>query len=277
MLPASGQVAGTAGSAAPRPTDPDARVDRDLEFARAGERVLLLDLYRPQHAPSALPVIVSIHGGGWHGGTKERSPGLHFTRHGYAVASIEYRLTGEATFPSQIHDCKAAVRWLRANAGRYGLDPERFGAWGASAGGHLAALLGTSGGVAELEGELGNPTRSSRIQAVVDFFGPIDVAGWHRYKGETKANLIGAPIAGNEARLAKADPTTYIDAGDPPVLVAHGERDTLVPKAQSELLHAALRGAGVESTLVLVPGAAHSVQELDLDARVLAFLDRHLK
>ncbi len=255
----------------------DARVIRDLEYARANGKPLLLDLYLPEHAQGKLPVIVSIHGGGWHGGQKERSPGLHFTRYGYAVASVDYRLTGEAVFPAQIEDCKAAVRWLRAHAAFYGLDPDRFGAWGASAGGHLSALLGTSGGVAELEGNLGNSSYSSRVQAVVDYFGPIDVALWYRQKKQEDAALIGGPVTGNERRLALANPITYVDRGDPPTLIAHGRQDPLVPMSQSQLFEEALRKAGVPVQLHLVPGAGHSVTQMNLDREVAAFFDRYLK
>jgi acetyl esterase/lipase len=254
------------------------RVIRNIEYARAGEVRLLLDLYLPASAKGKLPVIVSIHGGGWHGGSKEQSVAFDFTKYGYAVASIEYRQIPQGTFPAQIQDCKAAVRWLRAHAREYGLNKRKFGSWGASAGGHLAALLGTSGGVAELEGsELGNARESSRVQAAVDFFGPIDVGGWYRGMGQTTAPLVGGPIAGNESRLAQADPRTFIDRKDPPFFIAHGDADKLVPVAQSRLLEAALRSAGVQSTFTLVPGAGHSVKQLNLDEQVRAFFDRWLK
>ena len=149
-----------------------ALAQRDLVYARAGAKDLLLDLYLPEGAPRPLPLVVWIHGGGWRNGAKEQTPARRLVERGYAVASINYRLSGEAIFPAQIHDCKAAVRWLRANAAKYGLDAGRVAAWGSSAGGHLVALLGTSGGIMELEGGLGNADQSSRVQAVVDFFGP---------------------------------------------------------------------------------------------------------
>ena len=127
----------------------------DLEYARVGEKSLLLDLYLPPEGESPWPVIVWIHGGAWRTGNRADPPALFLVERGYAVASISYRLSREAIFPAQIHDCKAAIRWLRARAGEYDLDPARIGVWGASAGGHLAALLGTSGGVERLEGTVG--------------------------------------------------------------------------------------------------------------------------
>lgn len=238
-------------------------VAANLEYGRADGRPLLLDLYLPAgHKPSGrrLPVILSIHGGGWHAGSKEASPGLEFTRRGYAVASLDYRLSGEAEFPAQIDDCKAAVRWLRANAGRYGLDPGRIAAWGASAGGHLAALLGTTG-----EG----PTR---VQAVVDYFGPIDVAAWYRSRGASVSSLIRGPLAETAERLQEANPLTFLKAGAPPFFIAHGAGDALVAPSQSLLLRDALRKAAVRVEYHQVPGAGHSVPRMKLDDQVDRFL-----
>src|SRR3954465_965676 len=152
------------------------KVHRDLEYVRGGHERQRLDLYVPEKADGPLPVIVWVHGGAWLGGSKEGGgPALPFVRRGYAVASVNYRLSQHARFPAQIEDCKAAIRWLRANAKTYKLDPDRFGAWGASAGVHLVALLGTSGDVKDLGGDGGTTGQSSRVQAVVDWFGPTDV------------------------------------------------------------------------------------------------------
>ena len=137
------------------PLPPGVQVHRDLEYIPGGHARNKLDLYLPAKADHALPVIVWIHGGGWPGGSKEGCPAVPFVAKGYAVASINYRLSQHAVFPAQIEDCKAAIRWLRANAEKYDLDPKRIGVWGASAGGHLVALLGTSGGERELEGKAG--------------------------------------------------------------------------------------------------------------------------
>jgi acetyl esterase/lipase len=273
----------------------------DLEYARVGDRALLLDLYLPQAEDSPRkgsgpwPTLIWIHGGAWRMGSKDNPRAARQVGRGYAVASISYRLSQEAIFPAQIHDCKAAVRWLRAHAERYDLDPARFGAWGASAGGHLAALLGTSGGVAELEGKLGPAGVSSRVQAVCDFFGPSDflrmddvpipalAPGMRHNDGDSpESQLVGGPIRENPEAVARANPISYVSAGDPPFLIVHGKQDYTVIANQSELLHAALSDAGVESTLHLVPGAGHGFQGASaeqiaqIDRWVDAFFDRHL-
>jgi len=152
--------------ARPRPAQiTDAEIQRDLVYKRIDGRALGLDLYSPSKPAGPLPVIIWLHGGGWSRGRKEgHSPAVTLVDDGYAVASVDYRLTGIAPFPAQIEVCKAAVRWLRANASKYNLDPDRIGVWGFSAGAHLAALLGTSGGVKELEGDGDNVSYSSRVQ-----------------------------------------------------------------------------------------------------------------
>ncbi len=173
----------TTGLAQPSTKQPQRRITlppgvkalKDLEYGKASGRAMLLDLYLPEKGDKPVPLIIWIHGGAWMGGSKDGSgPALRFTANGYAVAHIGYRLSQEAKFPAQIYDCKAAVRWLRANATKYNLDPNKFVAWGSSAGGHLVTLLGTSGGVAELEGNDNDLKESSRVQAVVDWFGPTD-------------------------------------------------------------------------------------------------------
>jgi acetyl esterase/lipase len=262
---------------------PPETVLRNIEYARAGNLPLYLDLYLPDGPRAGVPVIVSIHGGGWHSGSKEASPGTHFTRYGYAVAAINYRLIKQGVFPAPIHDCKAAVRWLRANGSKYGLDTRRIGAWGASAGGHLAALLGTSGGVADLEGTLGNPGYSSRVQAVVDYFGPTDLPKWRPSADPavnailSESQMMGFDVVKYPDRAVRANPITYVSPDDPPFFIGHGMEDKLVPVSQSELLDAALSKAGVASEFHIVPGAGHSVPGLALDDKVRAFFDRCLK
>ena len=165
---------------------PGTQVHRDLEYVAGGHARNKLDLYLPAKADHPLPVIVWIHGGGWLAGSKEGCPAVPFVGKGYAVASINYRFSQHALFPAQIEDCKAAIRWLRANAKKYDLDASHVGVWGASAGGHLVALLGTTGGVKELEGNGGNLDQSSRVQCVVDWFGPTDFSQDGRLAGQPR-------------------------------------------------------------------------------------------
>jgi acetyl esterase/lipase len=275
----------------PRPGPPQpppgVKVLRDLEYARVGARALLLDLYLPEKAESPLPVIVGIHGGGWAAGSKEGAQGVRLSGRGYAVACIGYRLSGEATFPAQIEDCKAAVRWLRAHAREHGLDPDRIGAIGHSAGGHLSSLLGTTGDVREFDqGE--NLDRSSRVQAVCALSGPTDFLQMdahavpdapfkHDDPRSPESRLVGGPIQQNQDKVARANPITYISKETPPFLLVHGDRDPLVPAHQAELLSQALAKAGVAVQLHLVPGAGHGVGGREVNDRVDAFFDRHLK
>lgn len=269
------------------------QVEKNLVYARAGETELLLDLYRPEKAAGPLPVVVWIYGGAFRAGSKDdrqTAGATWLTEHGYAVAAFNYRLSQVAQWPAQAYDCKAAVRWLRANAGRYGLDAGKMAAWGASAGGHLAAMLGTSGGVAELEGDLGDPDQSSRVQAVVDFFGPTDflqmdrqalVGGMkHDPADSPESQLIGGPIQENREKTGRANPAAYATADDPPFLILHGDRDPLVPVGQSEILFEALKKAGVSVTFHKLVGAGHGGKEFQgvlVRSVVLAFLDEQLK
>jgi len=261
------------------------KVERNLVYARTPQKDLLLDLYLPEQAEGKLPVVLWVHGGAWRSGSKERCPAVRLVPRGYAAASISYRLSQEAIFPAQIHDVKAAVRWLRANAARYNLDAQRIAAWGSSAGGHLVALLGTSGRVRDLEGDLGNPEFSSRVQAVIDFFGPSDFLQMSKFPGKMdhdapdspESRLIGGPIQQHPEKVRRADPITYVSRADPPFLIMHGDRDETVPLNQSELLHAALKKAGVEVTFEVVRGAGHGFSGPEINAQVDAFLDRHLK
>ena len=263
---------------------------RDLVYSRVGGKDLLLDLYLPEGQPAPRPVILWVHGGAWRKGDKSRVRLLsHFLARGYAMASINYRLSQEALYPAQIHDCKAAVRWLRANVETYGLDPGRIGAWGSSAGGHLVALLGTSGGVPELEGSGGNPEQSSRVQAVCDWFGPSDFLRMDDYPGamahdapdSPESQLVGGPIQESSDAVARANPITYISGDEPPFLIMHGDQDRTVPCHQSKLLYEALRAAGVEVALHLLEGAGHGTAEQfhapESVRLVEAFFDQHLR
>jgi acetyl esterase/lipase len=233
---------------------------RDLPYVEPANQRNRLDLYLPEEVSGPLPVVVWIHPGGWQQGSKEFCPPVLLVTKGYAVASINYRLSQDAVFPAQIEDCKAAIRWLRANATKYRLDAAHIGVWGASAGGHLANLLGTTGGVKELEGTGGNLEQSSRVQAVVDWFGPSDFTAPDKIDAEAAsmvALLMGRADAKNHEKLRKASPIAYVDRDAAPFLIMHGADDDIVPFAQSEAFTAALKKAGVEATLVSVPETGH--------------------
>jgi acetyl esterase/lipase len=238
----------------------DATIQRDLVYKRINGRALTLDLYCPENASSALPVILWIHGGGWRRGRKEQCPAVALLKDGFAVASIDYRLSGEAPFPAQIEDCKAAVRWLRANASTYNLDPDEIGAWGMSAGGHLAALLGTSSEVPELEGSGDNMKYPSRVQAVCDVAGPADLPAMPNFGPKRIAaieGLLGGPLEKDEAKAIAASPVHYVSRDDPPFLIVHGEGDRVVPVEQSQRFYEALQKAGVNATLKILPQVGH--------------------
>ena len=284
----------TVGLAQPSPNQPQRRLPllpgvkalKDLEYGKASGRAMLLNLYLPEKGDKPLPLIIWIHGGAWKTGSKDNpSPALRFTAEGYAVAHVGYRLSQEAKFPAQIHDCKAAVRWLRANAAKYNLDSNKFAAWGGSAGGHLVALLGTSGGVAELEGNDNDLKESSRVQAVVDWFGPTDFLHigdaesdlQHNAPDSPESKLIGGALLENKDAAAKASPITYVSKDTPPFLIMHGDRDRTVPFNQSELLYAALKKAGVDATFVPMKGAGHGFGGPEAIAPVQDFLKRCLK
>lgn len=264
------------------PAPPGARKLANLEYTRAPGRPLKLDLYLPNGATNKLPVLVWIHGGAWKMGSKDWCPIASLVTNGVAVASIEYRLSREAKFPAQIMDCRAAIRWLRANAATHGLDPERIGAFGASAGGHLAALLGTAPSVAEWDTGP-HLDQSSRVQCVVAFYPPTDLdeltSGWfwRKVSFSDVGRLIGGAVEENRDRVARANPVNYISKDTPPFYLLHGDRDKLVPIRQSELLHTALKQAGIPVHFEIVPGKGHAIGPPSAAVPKLnSFLQQHL-
>jgi len=216
-----------------------------------------------------LPALVYIHGGGWQNGNKDQGIArlVPFVESGeYVGISIAYRLSGEARWPAQIHDCKAAIRWVRGNAGNYGINPERIGIFGSSAGGHLVAMLGTSGEVKELEGTLGNHlTMKSRVHCVGNFFGPSALLEMSKFPGKIdhdaanspESKLIGGALQKNKKKAIKASPINYVTKDDCPFIHVHGTDDQLVPYNQSVILHKKLLENGCDSILVTVNGGGH--------------------
>lgn len=248
----------------------------DLTYATIGDRALRLDVYAPSTKPeSPIPAIVWVHGGGWRGGSKNGigRPAPILPK-GYGLVSVEYRLSGEAVFPAAIADVKAAMRWVRANASKYGFDPSRLGAWGSSAGGHLVALLGTAHEVEEWDSlHEENAGVSSRPDAVCNWFGPTDFLRMNDVPGRIdhdaadspESRFIGVPIQDHPEKTQRANPIRYVTADDPPMLHMHGELDQSVPYNQSELLHAALQEAGLDTTLYMVKSADHGFRNMEGD------------
>lgn len=260
----------------------------DIPYAGTDEPRQRLDLLLPREREGKLPVIVAIHGGGWIGGDKRgvigRIAPLVATGK-YAGVSVGYRLSIQASWPAQIHDCKAAIRWLRANADRYGLDPERIGVIGWSAGGHLAAMLGTTGDTAELDGELGEfRGQPTRVQSVVDVFGPSDLRIIREEAGDGPGRpgvlverLLGGPPAERQELARSASPIVFVSKEDPPFLIIHGTDDNVVPYRQSVRLRDRLREVGVPVALITVEGAGHgNFRNPKIDELICQFFATHL-
>ena len=259
----------------------------DLPYAETENDRQRLNLFLPKQPleNGPLPLVVFIHGGGWQNGDRRSGIGMlaPLVASGkYAGASIGYRLTNEAQWPSQIHDCKAAIRFLRGNASRHGYDGDRIAVIGTSAGGHLVAMLGTSAGVPELEGNLGEfNDHSSRVKCVIDFFGPSDLAtmgGWHNSPDSPEARLLGGAIPEKKVLARNASPIQYVTADDPPFLIIHGTADQTVPFEQSTHLHQKLTSVGATALLIPIEGGGHGrFRNTELDERIAAFLENQLR
>ncbi|HEV3344532.1 MAG TPA: alpha/beta hydrolase fold domain-containing protein [Pirellulales bacterium] len=265
----------------------------EFDLSYAGDKAhQKLDLLLPKEpaVEGPLPVIVYIHGGAWRGGSKRE--GIAFLNPSvaggkYVGATIDYRLSQEAAWPAQIHDCKAAVRWLRRNAKKYNLDPQRIGVIGASAGGHLAAMLGTSGNIERLEGKVGdNLDETSRVSCVVDEYGPSELLAMSEFPSDIEhdspdspeSRLVGGPIQQRKDVAKSASPITYVSSDDPPFLLIHGTDDPVVPYDQSERFLAALQEEGVDALLIKVQGGGHGAfRSAELDRRIRLFFDKHLR
>jgi acetyl esterase/lipase len=276
---------GEAGAEGPRSESPTVAqeaivTERDVEYGKAGQTPLKLDILRSRAAAQKpRPAIVYVHGGAWCMGDKSEGIGelKPLVETGdYVGFTIDYRLSGVVHWPAQIHDCKAAIRWIRANAKKYGVDPERIGVCGSSAGGHLVCMLGLSGERKELEGECGTPGVSSRVSCVVNKWGPTDLTT----AGFTDAadwQIIGGPPDKNPERAKSASPLYYVHRQSPPFLHFYGTDDPIVHyKTQAVPFHQALRKAGADSTLVTMEGGGHGASLPVIDRNVRAFVDKHL-
>lgn len=266
-------------------------VEKDVEYGRVGEKALLLDVLQPVgKAEKPRPAIVFVHGGGWISGDKRDMKGMAeaAAKHGYVCFNINYRLAfgGKDIWPAALDDTQRAVRWVRANAERYGIDAGRIGAIGASAGGHLVTYLGTTDTREQSDPALAQ--YSSRVQCVVNLFGPTDLT--EDFTLKVKAGLavndmvrqfLGGTAQEKPEAAKEASPLWRVDAKSAPFLIFHGSLDALVPPDHSERLDAALKKAGVESTYILFPDEGHGwgkkANQDRFAAETLAFFKKHLK
>jgi acetyl esterase/lipase len=274
---------------------PGVSVEKDVTYGRTDGVDLKLDLAEPAASTGPVPAIVCIHGGGWMSGSKSAYEPIirQFADAGYVAAAVEYRFAPTHKWPAQVEDVKCAVRYLRAHAKELNIDPNKIGAIGDSAGGHLALLLGLMDPKDRLEGNGGNPAMSSKVQAVVNIYGPVDLRTWHVLpEAETAAaqsfgkssEMMLADFVGTSDRtaalMAQASPITYISVGDPPILTFHGTKDPIVPFDQATTLQAALEKAGVTQKLVPLEGGGHGLDPLQIaivSQQALAFFDSYLK
>ena len=255
----------------------------DVEYSTVGQRVAM-DIYRP--ADDALhPAVLLVHGGGFRAGNRQSYTKLatRLAQHGYVAATVSYRFAPQFPFPAAVHDVKAAVRFLRANAKQYHLDPDHIGAAGGSAGGHLVLFLGLTANVPEFEGTGPNREFSSRVQCVADYYGPSDFTQSYA-KSVDAAEVLPLFLEGDlvHKRPAhiRASPLNWVTPDAAPILALHGTQDTYVAYEQSVWLLERLLGAGVPAELETIPGAGHGFKGADADradTRAVAWLDRWLK
>jgi acetyl esterase/lipase len=271
---------------------PGVELETGIVFGKGGTRELTLDLTRPKQHQTNMPAVVFIHGGGWVGGDKASfHPFMfHLSQGGVVCVTAAYRLAPHDRFPAQLEDVKCAVRWLRANAEKYGVDPARIAAFGGSAGAHLAALLGATTGQPQWEGQGGHAEHSSAVAAVVGLAGPYDLALAHRdssrqnpREGAAVRGMLEAFLGGTPQKVPKqyrdASPVSHVKHDTPPMMLVHGTADTLVPIAQSEVFAETLRAAGVEVELLHLEGGTHSDFGKDPEkalAKVAAYVRKRL-
>ncbi|MFO1483409.1 MAG: alpha/beta hydrolase [Verrucomicrobiaceae bacterium] len=267
-------------------------VKLDQPYAGNTNPKQMVDVYLPKkrNSDKPLPVIALIHGGGWVNGDRigYASQAIQLARTGdYAAVGVGYRLSKEASWPAQVYDCKAAIRWIRAHAKEYNLDADKIAVWGSSAGGHLSSLLGTSGDVKELEGDLGpNTSYSSRVQCVVNLCGPedftqalmFDKESQPIWKDDAVSGLLGGNAPDKHAEAVAASPVTYVSKDDPPFITFQGTKDQRVAFRHAETIHAALKKAGITSLLIPITDGGHgSVSHPEVKVRGQQFTDRILR
>jgi acetyl esterase/lipase len=258
--------------------------EKDVEYSNPDNQHLQVNMARPK-GEGPFPAVLFIHGGGFRAGTRQGYDAQvqRMAQKGYVTATVTYRLAPKYPFPAAVHDCKAAVRWLRANARKYHIDPQRIGATGGSAGGHLAQFLGVTADVKEFEGEGGHPEQSSRVACVVNFYGPSDFTQSYG-KSVDAAEVLPLFLGGNleqaRQRHIVASPLYWVTPNAAPTLCIHGTKDNYVAYEQATWIIDRLKAAGVEAELLTLEGAGHGFRGEDAEraeAAMIAFFDRHLK
>ena len=267
---------------------PAAPPTSDIVFAKADDETLRLNLFLPEKSDTKPPLVISIHGGGWKAGSYKNCQVRWLPKSGYAVASIDYRLSDKAKWPAQVHDCKAAIRWLRAHQDEYGYDASRIAVTGDSAGAYLALMLGVTGDEKEFEGEIGgNPGISTRVDAIVDFYGPTDFFLRSRSQphktekpGSSVFELLGVSSLENPDLAKLASPAFHVTAHSPPLLILHGDKDVTVKLEQSQRMLDEYAKAGRKASMIVVPGGGHggeALYTLEIQKKVIEFLDSVLR
>jgi len=276
------------------PVPDNVTLETGIVFGKGADQPLLLDMTRPKQGKGPFPALLFVHGGGWGAGTRDsfRSPMFYFSQRGFVCVTVDYRLAPRYKFPAPLEDIKCAVRWLRANARTYDIDPERIGAVGGSAGAHLVALLGTTAGQKRWEGSGGNADQSSAIRAMACLSGPYDLERGYRnsvhqrpseggaVRGMLESFLGGTPDT-VPAQYRDASPIHYASKATIPTLLTHGTADPLVLIEQSDRFYQALKNAGASDVeLLRIEGAGHAdfgKKPQEVLARCDAFLQKHLK
>jgi acetyl esterase/lipase len=285
LLTAAALLAALAVPAPSQPVPDDVTVERNVEYANAGGESLQLNLARPKAGDGPFPAVVCIHGGGFRAGKRESYDPLtvKLAQRGYIAVTVSYRLAPKHQFPAAVHDVKAAVRWVRANAAKLKIDPDRIGVTGGSAGGHLAQFLGVTGDVKEFEGTGGNPGVSSKVKCVVNVYGPSDFTKSYG-KSVDAAEVLPLFLGGNleTARAAhvRSSPLNWVTPNAAPTLCIHGTDDKYVAHEQAVWMIDRLKACGVEAELLTLQGAGHGFRGADAETAeraLFAYFDRHLK
>lgn len=268
------------------PTIPDDVIfETGIEYTNPDDQHLQLDMARPKNGDGPFPAVVCIHGGGFRAGSRQGYDGLctKLAQRGYVAVTVSYRLAPKYQFPAAVHDVKAAVRWLRANAAKYKIDPDRIGATGGSAGGHLAQFLGVTGGVTQFEGDGGNPDQSSRVTCVVNVYGPSDFTksyGKSVDAAEVLPLFLGADLEHARDKHILASPLYWVTPEAAPTLCIHGTDDKFVAHEQAVWMIDKLKASAVEAELVTLEGAGHGFKGADAekaDQALFEYFDRQLK